>query len=183
MTDAVAPEGIEFPGDTPMTADSLTQLTRVGPGEIRLSGSSELELEFDSKLRLRMLSGTEASIPAAPTRWFGRARTLEVRAGEIFGATAGPLGFQLHLSTPEAEAVLSGTSFAVIRNEEATCFCLYRGRLDITERSTREPIDLPLEHRVLVYRDGRPARIEPITDRERMKLSMMDAARPGATPR
>lgn len=178
VTEVAGPRGIKLPAGPVAPAGVPVPGTIVGRGPIRVGASSELELGLDSRLRLRLLPGTEAALPAAPARWLGRTRTLEVRAGEVFGATRGPLGFRLRLSTPEAEAVLSGTSFAVIRNHEATCFCLYRGRLDITERRQGRPLQLPGEHRVLIYRDGRPPRVEPITDRERMKLSMMDAAGP-----
>lgn len=191
VTEVVAPDAIELPAGVSAVPGARLRATRHSP--VRVGEASELELTLDARrhapasserpsaaprLRVRLISGTEASIPAPPARWVGRNRTLEVRHGEIFGATSGPLGFRLRLRTLEAEAVLSGTSFAVIRNEEATCFCLYRGHLDITDRKSGRAVALPLEHRVVIYRDGRPPRLEPITDRERMKLSMMDAAAP-----
>jgi ferric-dicitrate binding protein FerR (iron transport regulator) len=179
VAEVVGPQAIELAGRRPPAGRPGSA---VGPGPIRVGAASELELALDTRLRLRLLSETQASLPPAPGRWFGRTRVVTVEAGEIFGATGGPLGFRLRLSTPEAEAVLSGTSFAVIRNDEATCFCLYRGALEITERARGRRLSLPLEHRVLIFRDGRPPQVEPITDRERMKLSMMDAAAgPGTT--
>ena len=93
-----------------------------------------------------------------------------------FGASAGPLGYKLTLETPEATATLVGTSFAVIRRPDATCFCLYRGHLDIRVTANGSAIELPEESRVVIPRDGSAPHVEPIHADERMKLAMIEAA-------
>ena len=60
------------------------------------------------------------------------AERLELADGEVFGTTGGnPLGFTLRVATPEAEVTLTGTTFAVFRTPDATCFCLWNGSVDI----------------------------------------------------
>jgi ferric-dicitrate binding protein FerR (iron transport regulator) len=148
-------------------------------GELRLGAGSELELLLGNHLRLRVLEDTVVELPHGPGRWINRERTLRLLQGEAFGSShEGGLGFTLNLDTSEARATLTGTSFAVIRNAEATCFCLYRGGLEIRATGSDQMIELPVEHRVFIYRDGRPPEIMPIDGGERMKLEMMENSRP-----
>lgn len=143
----------------------------------RLTTGPETEIELArGPLLLRVRPGTDALIPTPPGRWFGRTRTIDVTRGEVFGSSgdAGP-GFELVLRTPEATARLTGTTFAVFRTDEATCFCLYRGGIDVTPRDG-STLSLPVGHRVFVYDDGRPPRIEPLDAGETMKLRMIDDA-------
>lgn len=144
-------------------------------GRVVTGPETELEIERGD-LHLRIRSGSDARIPSAPGRWFGRTRTIDVERGEVYGSSAdrGP-GFDLVLRTPEATAHLTGTTFAVFRTDDATCFCLYRGGLDVTPRGGSS-FALPVGHRVFVYDDGRTPRIEPLDDGETMKLRMIDDA-------
>ena len=144
-------------------------------GQCVVGDSTEIELVWGD-LHLRLRPGTKLRLPAPPGRWFARKRTLELTAGEAYGSSgAGGPGFDLRLRTPEAHARLLGTTFAVFRLEDATCFCLYRGGLEVTPRGG-EPFELPVERRVFVYDDGRPPSIEPLDAGERMKLRMVDDA-------
>jgi ferric-dicitrate binding protein FerR (iron transport regulator) len=148
----------------------------VAPGAIATGDSSEFGLQLGDVLRIRFAGGTRAELPAPPGRWFGKERTIELADGEVFGTTAGnPLGFTLRVVTPEAEVALTGTTFAVFRTPEATCFCLWNGSVDI-RTAAGDPVTLAPGQRVFVYADGRDSEPEPLPDWEVMKLSMMDDA-------
>lgn len=179
IREVVGPAGVTLAG-----GGALEPGAPARPGAIVVGPESELELQLGSTMRIRLLPGTNLTLPAPPGRWLGRTRRLEVRSGEAFGTTAGPLGFAFQLRTPEATATLTGTSFAVIRDDSTTCFCLYRGALAIVTAAGARSVELPLEHRVLIFRDGRATLVQPINARERMKLTMIDGAGvPPLTPR
>jgi len=113
-------------------------------------------------------------LPRGPGRWLNRSMSLEVEAGEVFGTTGGELpGYQVVLATPEAEATLTGTTFAAFRTEEHSCFCLYEGglRVEIEGDGVTEHMDEG--RRIFIYRDGREHSLEPLSDMEIMKLQMI----------
>jgi hypothetical protein len=177
VSDALLADGVRVEGRIPVVGG------RIAAGRVTVADSAEVEFQLGDVMRLRFLGGTEARIPPGPGRWFGRSRSLEVLRGEVFGTTAGPLSFRFHLETTEARALVAGTTFAVFRvpgatpEADATCFCLYEGRLEIT--SPAGPVAITPGHRVFVYADGRLTRPEPLPAREVMKLSMM---RDGGVP-
>ena len=149
----------------------------VEEGAVQTTPCSEVELSLQDRLRLRFLSDARADLPPGPGRWFGRSRTLRVDKGEVYGSTGGaPLDFRLWIETDETRAVLAGTTFAVIRLEDATCLCLYDGRISFLPRGAETAIELPVGQRVFIYNDSRPLRFEPLDGRERMKLQMLDEA-------
>lgn len=153
-------------------------------GSFHVQEETELEIHLDD-LILRTLGETRFELPPPPGRWLGRARTLELTEGEIYGSSGEqPLDFELELRTPEATARLVGTTFAVFRTEEATCFCLYRGGLEIHAIGRDETIELPVGKRIFVYKDGREPSIEPLDQGETMKLRMIDdvAREPAPSP-
>lgn len=157
------------------TAVELPTGTLLDGGSFVVGDSTEVELGW-GKLRLRLRPGTEVTVPAAPGRWFGRRRVLHLTAGEAYGSSGlAGVGFDLRLQTPEAEARLLGTTFAVFRTGDATCFCLYRGGLEVTPRGS-ESFELPVQRRVYIYDDGRPPSIEELDAGETMKLRMVDDA-------
>ena len=146
----------------------------VAHGPVRTTPCSEVELAFEDRLHLRFLSDASAELPEAPGRWLGRDRTLWLDQGEVYGSTGGEaLDFRLRLQTDEASALLTGTTFAVIRLEDATCFCLYSGSIEFTPAGAKQSVSLPVGQRVFIYKDGRDPVFEPLTDRERMKLQML----------
>jgi ferric-dicitrate binding protein FerR (iron transport regulator) len=149
----------------------------VAGGPVRTTPCSEVELAFEDRLHLRFLSDASAELPEAPGRWLNRDRTLWLDQGEVYGSTGGEaLDFRLRLQTDEASALLTGTTFAVIRLEDATCFCLYSGSIEFTSAGAEQSVSLPVGQRVFIYKDGREPVFEPLTDRERMKLQMLHDA-------
>ncbi len=137
--------------------------------------SAEVEVQLESDIRLRVLGDSEVRLPDGPGRWWRRSLALHLEAGEVYGTTGGErLPYTFRLKTPEAEAVLTGTTFAVFRTGDATCFCLYAGALQIRDRVGKRDVDLPVGRRVFIYRDGREPSIQPLDAPEQMKLQMMD---------
>ena len=65
-----------------------------------------------------------------------------------------------------------GTTFAVFRLDDATCFCLFEGELCIGTADGR-PVDLPEGKRVFIYADGRAPSVEDLPAEETMKLQMI----------
>jgi ferric-dicitrate binding protein FerR (iron transport regulator) len=167
VTDVVGADSVVIGDATAAPGVRLTQ------SAISTGDSSEVDVQLGDDLRFRMLADSKVVLSDPPGRWFGRAVVIHVEAGEIYGTTGGTRpDFALRFETPEAFAEVHGTTFAVFRTEEATCFCLWSGALEITPTDTGEPIDLPVQMRVFVYKDGRQPEVQPISDMERMKLSM-----------
>jgi ferric-dicitrate binding protein FerR (iron transport regulator) len=145
----------------------------VSPGQVAVLDTVEFELQLAHDVRIRLVPGTVAELPKPPRRFFPPDPVLAVTHGEVYGTTSGPLPYRFILETPEARAVLTGTTFAVIRSETATCFCLFEGTLAVTDRIQGGERTLEPGNRLFVYRDGRPALSEPIDEAERAKLTMM----------
>ncbi len=147
-------------------------------GFVTTGEGQEVELQLGELLRFRMMPGTEVELPPPPRRWFASFQRLTVNAGEIFGTTGGhksdlPFAF----TTGELEALLTGTTFAVFRTDDASCVCLWEGGI-LVDPLVGDAPDVTLEpgQRVWVYRDGRAPEVLPLTDMERMKLGMMEDA-------
>lgn len=141
-------------------------------GHVITAADAEVELQLGDDLQIRLIPDTDVELPAGPGRWFGSARTLRLLAGEIYGTSGGEeLGWRLTLAGRDAEALLTGTTFAVFLLEEATCFCLFEGGLEVRVSATGERLDLPVGQRIWVYPDGR-TEIRPLGAMETMKLEM-----------
>jgi len=144
-------------------------------GVVATDEGAELDVQLGERLRVRLDRASRAELPRGPGRWLAGSRRLAVERGEIFGTTQGePLGFPLTLVTPEAEARILGTTFAVTRTELGPCFCLYDGELEVTARG--RSLRVPEGKRVQVYVDGRAPEVVDLTDRETMKLQMIREA-------
>jgi ferric-dicitrate binding protein FerR (iron transport regulator) len=97
---------------------------------------------------------------------------MHLTAGEIYGTTAGQeLGFPLTFITPELQAELTGTTFAVWRMDSGSCVCLWTGAVEVAPHG-EEAVNVPVKQRYMVYKDGR-RELQEIDARERMKLNMM----------
>ena len=145
-------------------------------GPLAVAAEDEIEIQW-GELVLRTRGDAAFDLPSPPGRWFGQNRVLKLQEGEVYGSSGetGP-GFELTLVTPEARARLTGTTFAVFRTDEATCFCLFRGGLAVTPLDGDDEIVLPVGHRILFYKDGRAPSIETLDAGEQMKLQMIDDA-------
>jgi hypothetical protein len=165
VADVVNPAGVISEQDVAVGAV-------IGGGFLATGDSSEVEVQLGETLRLRLTPGTRIELPDPPGRWVGRQRELALTDGEVFGTTAGrSLGFALAFVTPELNARLTGTTFAVWRDASGSCVCLWTGGVDVAAHG-EEIVSVPVKQRYMVYKDGR-REIQDIDDRERMKLGMM----------
>jgi ferric-dicitrate binding protein FerR (iron transport regulator) len=175
VLDVVAADGASVPGGP-------SAGTRFGSGLATTDVEAELDLQLGDRLRIRVAPDSRAILPRGPGRWIGKSRRLIVESGEIFGTTEGrPLGFELVLVTPDAEARILGTTFAVTWNELGPCFCLYDGEIEVTT-GDRAPVRVPKRMRIQCYEDGRPPHVDDLTDQERTKLRMIQEAGIGDRP-
>jgi hypothetical protein len=138
------------------------------------TGETEMDLALSDRFRLQLAPNTLIELGDPPGRWFGNTLHLKVERGEIRGTT-GPdgLGFTVAVETDEADITVTGTTFAVIRDDTGTCVCLYHGGIMVGAKSSQDGwFPVPDEHRYMVHRDG-TTKLEPITDMERAKLGMI----------
>jgi ferric-dicitrate binding protein FerR (iron transport regulator) len=164
-----SPEGITIAGE-----GQLAIGTTLESGLVTTGAESELVFQLGDKLRLNMQPETSLTLPKPPGRWFGRNRRLPLTSGEVYGTSGGQkLGFDLVFSTPELEARLTGTTFAVFRVDVASCVCLWHGGIAVTPLiGNYDMIQLPEKNRVWIYKDGREPELKSLDDREIMKLQM-----------
>jgi len=156
-------------------AVSLGELAkRIGPGRrIELRGDIQLDLLSRGVFAFQATAGSSLTLPAAPGRWWGRAVTADVRAGEVrVVAGARFRGAHLTITAPEAEITATGTTFAVICEPGATCLCVLEGSLTMTSRDGHAE-RVAAGMRRTVYRSGAPPLVEAIRPMERMKLGML----------
>ncbi len=171
VSDLVEADGVEFDsGDLALGA-------KLGGGVIETGPGSEIELVLGDDLRVRVIGNSRVFLPSPPGRWFERDTEFFVEAGEVYGTSGGTSpDFPVTLATDEAEALLTGTTFAAFRTEEHTCFCLFEGGMDITLRDVAFSLPLEVGKRIFVYRDGKPFLVQPLDAMETMKLQMMQDA-------
>lgn len=171
VLDVVEPGGVTAP-----SGQVLSVGDRLEEGTLVTALGSEVELQLGKRLRFRLQPGTQIELPKAPGRWFDRSRELFLSSGEIYGTTGGQrLGFPMEFKTDELTAVLTGTTFAVFRTDEASCVCLWQGGINVIPAiESLDTIGLAEKQRVWVYKDGRAPEILPLDDMEIMKLQMTD---------
>ncbi len=169
VLDIQTPDGISIVGD-----NALAVGTPLESGLITTGPESEMTIQLGHKLRLTLLPETSLTLPKPPGRWFNRSRRMPITSGEIYGTSGGQeLGFDLVFSTPELEARLTGTTFAVFRIDVASCVCLWEGGVAVTPLvGDYDIVNLEVLHRVWIYRDGREPEIKTLDANETMKLQM-----------
>lgn len=172
ITDVVAPTGIAAG-----TSDLRAGVVMAG-GVISTGPGSEIELQLGEELRFRLLPNSEMTLPEPPSRWFSNEVTITVRAGHLYGTTHSALDLPLRVIGREAEAVVHGTTFAVLMEPTFTCVCLWEGTVQVQSRtsSTIAPFALPAGRKVMVYPDGSISELLPLEPPEQMKLQMMQDA-------
>lgn len=103
-------------------------------GRVRLPAGATLELVAPGELAVRMTRVTDMTLPASPNRWFARDAQVAVRQGDTFYSTGRAFhGARLHVRTAQAQVLVTGTSLAVLSNEDGTCVCVMEGRVAVAE--------------------------------------------------
>ncbi len=171
--------GVTVDGRAVPAGDAAALAARLHPGaKVVTDGGTQLALRGGKVMALVAIPGTDFTLPATPHRWTSRAVEGAIERGEI-RITTGPAfrGARLTIVTREAHVLVNGTTFAVIREPDGTCVCLYEGHVRMGPVGGQMT---PLEpgNRRFVYNDGRPELVEPLPGGERMKLRMLrDAER------
>jgi hypothetical protein len=167
MVLASAGEGVAVVDQVPVPMGHIEELQRrLRPGvRLQIPVGSEIELASPGGLVVQVTSGTEFRLPAVPGHWVGRRVAGEVRHGEI-RVTTGPAfhGARLHVETPEAIVVVTGTTLAVICEPGGTCVCVFDGQVSVGAKGEHmEPV--VTGRRRFVFNDGRlpeSAEIRPV---------------------
>jgi ferric-dicitrate binding protein FerR (iron transport regulator) len=103
-------------------------------GRLRLPAGSTLELVAPGELAVRMTRVTDMTLPPAPNRWFQRDVQVAVRRGDTFYSTGRAFhGARLQVRTAQAQVLVTGTSLAVLSNEDGTCVCVMEGRVGVAK--------------------------------------------------
>ncbi len=159
---------------TPLEAPSEIA-RRLHPGaHVLLPADSQLELRLPGIAVIQFVGGSDATLPGRPGRWFARSMVASLDSGEVRIST-GP-GFRrtrLDIVTPEARAIVTGTTLAVIRQVDASCVCVLEGEVSMLQDAAAATVSAGF--RRSVFRDGRVSLVEPIRPMEFMKLNMLRA--------
>lgn len=103
-------------------------------GRLQLAAGNTLELVAPGEVAVRMTRVTDMTLPAAPNRWFSRDVQVAVRHGDTFYSTGSAFhGARLRVTTAQAQVLVTGTSLAVLSNEDGTCVCVMEGRVAVRE--------------------------------------------------
>jgi hypothetical protein len=146
--------------------------SRLGPGaRVRLESDQDLDILSSGVLGLQLTPGTEAVLPAAPGRWFGRSVVARVDRGSLRVTTGLRFdGAHLAIITPDATIRLTGTTVAVIAEPGGTCVCVLDGTADV-KASRGGVVHVPAGTRCDIARNGNKAPREgEIRGAERPKL-------------
>jgi ferric-dicitrate binding protein FerR (iron transport regulator) len=141
---------------------------------VLLPADAQLDLRLPEMAVIQLVGGSHATLPSRPGRWFARSMVASLDAGEI-RISAGPAfrGARLEVVTPEARAIVTGTTLAVLRQADASCVCVLEGRVSMIQDGSTATVYAGF--RRSVFRDGSGPRVEPIRPMETMKLTMLRA--------
>ena len=158
----------------PVTPGALgSPAARLRPGAtLEVPDSVQVDLELPGLALLLVVGGSKVTVPGSPGRWFARTLTSSLERGEVRGSTGpGFAGTRFTITTPEAQAGITGTTFAVIRNRDASCVCVLEGAVAMNAGASTDTVRTGF--RRSVFRDGRPPLLEAILPMETMKLTML----------
>jgi ferric-dicitrate binding protein FerR (iron transport regulator) len=109
-------------------------------GRVQLPVGNTLELVAPGEVAVRMTRVTDMTLPASPNRWFARDVQVAVRRGDTFYSTGRAFhGAKMHVSTAQANVLVTGTSLAVLSNEDGTCVCVMEGRVAVADAHPKSP--------------------------------------------
>jgi hypothetical protein len=147
----------------------------VSAGMLESPPDGKIDLALGDMLHMRLSPGTRIMLPNTPRRWNPQPMTIEVQAGELFCTTNGQrLPATLDVYTDNLTARVTGTTFSVWRNPEGTCVCLLEGSVMVMPKDgDDEAMTVPEGNKMVLFDDGRPHVVEPITTMERNKLQML----------
>ncbi len=143
----------------------------------RVTGSSEGDLTVGIPGGLSLVLGPGAEVRLGVKRGVFRppVLTAEVLAGTAWGTTGDrfPPG-GLDIVTAEADAHVSGTTFAIMCEPTNTCVCVLEGKVRVIVPSGGIET-VPAERRLYVSRTENRTALEPLPADERAKLESVRA--------
>ena len=158
----------------PTSLDAPAEIARGlhSGADVLLPADAQLDLKLPGIAVIQIVGGSHATLPGSPGRWFARSMVASLDAGEIRIST-GPAfrGNQLEVVTPEARAIVTGTTLAVLRQADSSCVCVLEGRVSMISKASAAAVYAGF--RRSVFRDGSAPRVEPIRPMETMKLTML----------
>ena len=99
---------------------------------ITVASGVTLDLIADGVALYEVVGGTRMTIPATPGRWFGRAASCSLYAGEIRIKTGAQFaGASLRVFTPDGMVVVTGTLVSIQCDEGGTCVCVLEGTVQV----------------------------------------------------
>jgi len=157
---------------TPLEAPAEIARRLHSGAHVLLPADAQLDLKLPGIAVIQLVGGSRATLPGRPGRWFARSMVASLDAGEIRIST-GPAyrGTRLDIVTPEARAIVTGTTLAVLRQADASCVCVLEGRVSMIHDGSSATVYAGF--RRSVFRDGSAPRVEPIRPMETMKLTML----------
>jgi ferric-dicitrate binding protein FerR (iron transport regulator) len=113
--------------DPAKLADAL-----VSGATIQVPAGATLQIAIPGVMAIAMNEGSDAIVPRAPGRWFGRDVSTEIRSGEWHITTGAAFrGARFSIDTPSAHVELTGTTLAVICEPNGTCVCVFEGQVHV----------------------------------------------------
>ncbi len=165
---------VEVDGRRIAAADRTALAHLLVPGaRVVTDGQAEVQLQGGSAIVLVVTPGTVTTLPAVPNGWFARTLRATLEAGEVRGLTGASFaGRRLVYELPLATVTVTGTTFAVLGNDEGSCVCVLDGHVTMAEGGAT-PAVVPPGRRRVVPPSGGAAIEQEIRPMERMKLEML----------
>ncbi len=168
----VSGEGLAVVDGRPIPVAHREDLGRaLRPGtRLTLSSGATLEIGTRGQMVMQVAPSTDMTLPTSAGRWFAREVRAAIASGEVRITTGrGFRGATLHVATPEARVMVTGTTLAVIRETHGTCVCVMDGVVHVGGRS--EPmVAVEAGRRRFVFNDGRAPEQDEMRPMERVKL-------------
>ena len=157
---------------TPLEATAEIARRLHSGADVLLPADAQLDFELPGIAVIQLVGGSHARLPGSPGRWFARSMVASLDAGEIRVSTSPAFrGTRLEVVTPEARAIVTGTTLAVLRQADASCVCVLEGRVSMIDHASAATVYTGF--RRSVFRDGSAPRVEPLRPMETMKLTML----------
>jgi ferric-dicitrate binding protein FerR (iron transport regulator) len=155
--------------------DQLSAALRPG-ARVRVPIGTQIEIASGGLL-IQLNADTDATLPRAPGRWFGRKVLAAIRGGELRITTGRQFrGAQLAIESPEARIEVTGTTLAVIREPAGTCVCVLEGRVRVGPAGG-DMAEVESGQLRFVFSDGRDPKNDDMRPVEREALSALKDSR------
>jgi ferric-dicitrate binding protein FerR (iron transport regulator) len=149
----IAVDGRHIPLDD---SAALERAVRDG-GRVVVPPGASIVIAAGDVVSIELMGETDAKLPSPPHRFFATALDTEVRAGEMRVASGADLrGRGLSVRTPDGRVEITGTIFAVMCDDVATCVCVLEGVVRVGRDATAME-DVVAGMRKVMFRDARPS--------------------------